>query len=107
MSSSSQTSESFFPLTTFSPPPSCLQHISLSVAVTGDTTVQSMVQAFPYNQTECFPEHFQSMFTGSLQYYSPGECPVSYTTACTPDLPLSAWKDGEAGAQCCPRCEKY
>jgi len=47
------------------------------------------------------------MFTGSLQYYSPGECPVSYTSACIPDLPLSDWKDGEAGAQCYPRCEKY
>ncbi|KAH0565119.1 hypothetical protein GP486_001487 [Trichoglossum hirsutum] len=115
--SNPSSSNSLIPLTThFDPPLSCLQHLTLSFVPSpspSSTITGKTVQPAFADRRECFPSGFlASVYYGPANYYSPGLCPIGYTSACEPTLPASVngVKSGESAWQCCPStytCDPY
>ncbi|CZR53500.1 uncharacterized protein PAC_03379 [Phialocephala subalpina] len=77
--------------TTFTPPASCLDSFSTT------TFSPSFYVAGPMTTQGCMPNNFQF---SSTNYYSPGICPVGYTTAC--QQVNSAGTVLETVVTCCP-----
>ena len=76
--------------TTFTPPPRCLDSFST-------IAWSSFFVAGPLTTRGCMPDNFQF---SSTNYYSPGICPVGYTTACRHSN--VAGTISETVVTCCP-----
>ncbi|PMD57916.1 uncharacterized protein K444DRAFT_533093, partial [Hyaloscypha bicolor E] len=82
--------------TTFTPPSSCLA----SFQTTGwsqSLTNLGFLFAGPVTTSGCMPDNFQF---SSTNFYSPGICPVGYTTACHSSIPVGTLT--ETVVTCCP-----
>jgi hypothetical protein len=80
--------------TTFTPPPACRSPLFSVHSLSGS----SFFIAGPADPTgPCFPSGYAGLIS---QYFSPGVCPVGYTTACQSLVSVGAAT--ETVATCCP-----